>query len=305
MTQSVIKEGRRFKLNTKKHITGFLFVLPAILMFLVFVIIPLCIALVLSFYKADRFFYSMEFIGWQNFIDAFNDGIFKQSLGNIFLYVLMSLPMTVILSLLMALLLNANKKGSKVFRLLFYLPSVTSAVAASIVWLWLMEPSTGLLNQILGVFGFGEFTWLNHSSTALFSVTIVTVWMGLGGNMIIFLAALQGLPAEIYEAAKIDGASRVKCFFKLTIPFIAPTIFFVFTMTLIGAFQLYDQVFVLTGGGPVNSTMTPVYWIYENAFGTLGDKAGYASSLSFILFVIIMAITFVVRGIMRKVNSEV
>ncbi len=167
-----------------------------------------------------------------------------------------------------AALVNSKIRGVKLFRVLFYLPSVTSTVAASIVWLWLMNPAYGLLNNILTAFGLPAGTWLTHSKTALVSVTLITVWQGIGGNMIIFVAALQNVPAQLYEAAKLDGAGPVTMFFRITIPLLAPTMYFILTMTLIGAFQLYDQVYVLTSGGPANSTLTPVYLIWQNS-GTM------------------------------------
>lgn len=208
----------------------------------------------------------------------------------------MAVPMNVILSLVLAALVNSKIRGSKVFRLLFYLPSITSTVAASIVWLWLMNPAYGLLNEILNAFGLPDATWLSHSSTALISVTLITVWQGVGGNMIIFVAALQNVPQQLYEAAKLDGAGPFTMFFRITIPMLMPTMYFILTMTLIGAFQLYDQVYVLTSGGPANATLTPVYLIWQNSFGeNAGAQAGYAAAQSFILFVIIMAVTFVIR----------
>ena len=239
-------------MKARRDIVGYIFVFPALLCFIIFVLIPLILSLVLSFYKTDMFFMDMESVGFANFGRVFRDTLFWRSIGNILLYTLMAVPMNVILSLVLAALVNSKIRGSKVFRLLFYLPSITSTVAASIVWLWLMNPAYGLLNEILNAFGLPDATWLSHSSTALISVTLITVLM--------------------------------------------PTMYFILTMTLIGAFQLYDQVYVLTSGGPANATLTPVYLIWQNSFGeNAGAQAGYAAAQSFILFVIIMAVTFVIR----------
>ena len=200
---------------------------------------------------------------------------------------------------------NSKIRGVKLFRVLFYLPSITSTVAASIVWLWLMNPAYGLLNNILTSIGLPAATWLTHSSTALVSVTIITVWQGVGGNMIIFVAALQNVPVQLYEAAKLDGAGPLTIFFRITLPMLAPTMYFILTMTLIGAFQLYDQVYVLTEGGPANSTLTPVYLIWQNSFGNnAGAQAGYAAAQSFILFIIIMLVTVIVRRFDRDSTKE-
>ncbi len=295
--------GRRRGLEAKKNLTGYMFVAPAVLFFAVFVIIPLCLSLYIGFLETNIFFRNVKFAGLNNFARLFSDPIFGKSLVNILMYALMAVPMNVVFSLGLALLLNMRRKGTKVFRTLFYIPSVTSAVAASLIWLWMLNVNNGLFNEVLKAIGLPAYSWLSHSSTALFSVTIVTVWMGLGGNMIIFLAALQGLPAEIYEAADIDGASSMRKFFSLTIPFLSPTMFFILTMTLIGAFQLYDQVFVLTGGGPANSTMTPVYLIWQNAFGSGAVRqAGYAAAQSLALFVVIMTVSFLVRGLNKMID---
>ncbi len=261
-------KGRiNLSMKARRDIVGYVFVFPALLCFVVFVLIPLILSLVLSFYKTDMFFMDMELVGFANFGRVFRDTLFWRSIGNILLYTLMAVPMNVILSLVLAALVNSKIRGSKAFRLLFYLPSITSTVAASIVWLWLMNPAYGLLNEILNAFGLPDATWLSHSKTALVSVTLITVWQGVGGNMIIFVAALQNVPQQLYEAAKLDGAGMFTTFFRITIPMLMPTMYFILTMTLIGAFQLYDQVYVLTSGGPANATLTPVYLIWQNSFG--------------------------------------
>ena len=209
-------------MKARRDIVGYIFVFPALLCFIIFVLIPLILSLVLSFYKTDMFFMDMESVGFANFGRVFRDTLFWRSIGNILLYTLMAVPMNVILSLVLAALVNSKIRGSKVFRLLFYLPSITSTVAASIVWLWLMNPAYGLLNEILNAFGLPDATWLSHSSTALISVTLITVWQGVGGNMIIFVAALQNVPQQLYEAAKLDGAGPFTMFFRITIPMLMP-----------------------------------------------------------------------------------
>lgn len=283
-------------MKARKNLYGYAFILPALLCFTVFVLIPLVFSVVLSFYETDMFFMDMKFNGLRNFERVFKDSLYWRSIGNILLYTLMAVPLNIIVSLLFAVLVNSKLRGAKVFRVLFYLPSITSTVAASIVWLWLMNPAYGLLNSIITAFGLPAGTWLSHSKTALISVTLITVWQGVGGNMVIFLAALQNMPTQLYEAARIDGAGKFTIFMRITIPMLAPTMYFILTMTLIGSFQLYDQVYVLTSGGPANSTLTPVYLIWQNSFGdNAGAQAGYAAAQSFVLFAIIMVVTLVVR----------
>lgn len=296
-----VRVKKKMKMKTRRNLVGYGFVAPALLFFVVFVLLPLALSVYLSLYRTDIFFFNMEYVGFDNFARVFKDTVFWKSIGNILLYTVMAVPMNIAFSLLLASLVNTKLMGSKIFRVLYYLPSVTSAVAASTVWLWLMNPSYGLLNEILRMFGFEGWTWLSHSQTALFSVTIVTVWQGVGSNMVIFLAALQNMPLQVYEAAKIDGANNATIFFRMTLPLIAPTMYFILTMTLIGAFQLYDQVFVLTAGGPANSTLTPVYQIWQNSFGAqnAGPQAGYAAAQSFVLFALIMLVTVGVRRLDR------
>lgn len=295
-----MRGAAKLTMKARRNIVGYVFVIPALLCFVVFVLIPLILSLVLSFYTTDMFFTEMTPAGFANFGRVFRDTLFWRSIGNILLYTIMAVPMTVILSLILAALVNSKIRGAKIFRVLFYLPSITSTVAASIVWLWLMNPAYGLLNNILTSLGLPAATWLTHSSTALVSVTLITVWQGVGGNMIIFVAALQNVPTQLYEAAKLDGAGPLTIFFRITIPMLAPTMYFILTMTLIGAFQLYDQVYVLTSGGPANSTLTPVYLIWQNSFGdNAGAQAGYAAAQSFVLFMIIMLVTLVVRRLDR------
>lgn len=287
---------KKLSIKAKRNIAGYIFVVPALLFFIVFVILPLALSIYLSFFRADMFFFEMDFVKLENYFRVFKDNLFWKSITNILLYTVIAVPLNVALSLLLASLVNSKIIGSKVYRVLYYLPSVTSAVAASTVWLWMMNPAYGLLNRLLEAFGLSGGTWLSHSKTALFSVTLVTIWQGVGANMIIFLAALQNMPTQVYEAARIDGAGRFTIFFRLTLPLITSTMYFILTMTLIGAFQLYDQVYVLTSGGPANSTLTPVYLIWQNSFGSnAGPQAGYATAQSVVLFAIIMAVTVLVR----------
>lgn len=299
--ERIYKKG--LSINAKRNIIGYSFVAPAIIFFVVFTIIPLIMSVYLSLYSTNIYFIDMEYVGLDNFSRIFSDTQFWTSIKNILFYTAMAVPLNITLSLIMAMLTNTNLKGTKIFRFIYYLPGVTSAVAASTVWLWLMNPSYGLLNNILTSLGLPPGTWLTHSKTALFSVTIVTVWMGVSSNMIVFLAALQNIPAQLYEAARLDGANKAVMFFKITLPIILPTMYFILTMTLIGAFQLYDQVFVLTQGGPGGATWTPVYLIWQNSFGNTASQAGYAASQSIVLFFIIMAVTLIVRRLDRDITK--
>lgn len=293
------KTNKSIKTKTSRYqnVMGYLFIAPAVLFFIVFIIIPIFMSLWLSLTNYDVLSQS-DFVGLENYVRVFNDKIFHKTLLNILQYVVMYVPIIVIVSFLLGMLLNARIKGVKVFRALYYLPALTSAVAASTVWLWLLNPQYGLVNQILEKFGIQGPMWLNHSSTAMISIVIVTVWMTLGSNMIMYLAAMQNLPESLYESARIEGANKFQIMMKITIPLLSPTTYFVLTMTLIGAFQLYDQAYVMTQGGPANATLTPVYLIYNNAFNEL--QMGYASAQAVVMF----ALIFIVTVIMQKVNKE-
>jgi multiple sugar transport system permease protein len=186
----------------------------------------------------------------------------------------------------------------KIFRILFYLPCLTSAVASAIVWKWLMNPSNGLLNNILSLLGLPASAWLNESRSALVSIVIICIWSTLAGNIMIYLAALQNVPETVYESAKLDGAGPFRQMRSITLPLVAPTTFFVLTMALIGAFQVFDQIYVLTSGGPAHATTVPLYLIYSNAFKE--SQMGYACAQAMVLFFIIMSVTVA----QHKLNKE-
>lgn len=281
----------------KENIIGFAFIAPAVLLFLVFTVIPLVMSFVFSF--ADyNLVNRMEMIGFDNYTRLFADSVYWTSLWNALCYALMFVPLVVLFSLVTAAMLNSKLFGTKLFRVLFYLPSLTSAVAAAFVWQWLMNPAYGLLNSMLNGVGLPDCPWLTDKSTALFSIVLINLWGAIGGNMIVYMTAFQKVPGELYEAAKIDGAGAVKRFWYVTIPMLRATTYFTVTMSLIGAFQLFDQVNLLTTGGPELSTTTPVYQIYITAFGS--REGGYASAMAVILFFIIMAITFVTQKFMKE-----
>jgi multiple sugar transport system permease protein len=211
----------------------------------------------------------------------------------------MFVPAMVILALLIAIALNRPVPGMKFFRTLFYLPMITSSVAAATVWIWLLQRNYGLINQILALFGITGPAWLADSNTALFAIVIVTLWQGLGGNIILNLAGLQGVPRMYYEAAVLDGANSWQCFRYVTWPSLRNTTFFITTVTLINSFQLFDQAYVMTQGGPAQSTLTSVYYIYQMGFQQL--RMGYASAMAFVLFLIILVFSIINMRFNREV----
>lgn len=278
---------------------GYLFILPATLFFTFFTLIPMLSAIYLSFTDYDGIS-RLNFVGFNNYKLLFEKDslFFPKSFLNVVQYSLMAVPLSIVIPLIYALLINQEKKGMKFFRAIYYIPGLTSAIAAATVFRLVFNPSIGIVNTFLALLRIKGPLWLESPDTSMLSIVILVMWMGVGGNMIIFSAALKGLPLELYEAAEIDGAKPVQAFFRITIPLISPTIYFITTMAIIGAFQLYDQVLMLTNGGPANSTVTPVFVIYNRAFG-LNSNMGYASAQAVVLFVFIATITLLMQRFMR------
>lgn len=304
MTQSpnysqVLKPAlRKSKLQRMQRIYGYSFLAPTVIFFLIFTVVPL----VLAFYLAFTNFNLVDDFSWaglKNFELAFKDRYFLNSLLNIFIYVVMSVPLGIVCSLLVANLVNTKLKGAKVFRVLYYLPAVTSGVATAFVWKWMYNYSFGLFNTILTTFHLPRVEWLDSQSyLPMFSLALVSIWGGIGGNMLIFLAAFKGISPELYEAAEIDGASGFQRLVRITVPMIAPTMYFILTISLIGAFQLFDAVYLITGGGPLHFTQTPVLRIYNMAFPKF--QGGRGSAMSIMLFAVIMVVTFVTQLFVKE-----
>ncbi len=267
---------------------GWLFIAPWAIGFLVFSAGPMLISLGLSFTKYDL--YSMKYAGFENYRRLFfEDPLFWKSLSVTVIYALVAVPLGISLSLALALLLNLNVKGQRVFRTLFYLPSVVPAVASALVWLWVFDANHGPLNRFLGLFGFGSIAWLQDQRYALSAFVIMSLWGAGGGRMIIFLAGLQGIPESYYEAAKLDGADTRTMFRHITLPLLSPVIFFNSILGVIGAFQVFTSSYVMTNGGPNNATLFYALYLFRNFFDYF--KLGKASALAWVLFVILLAVT--------------
>lgn len=254
-------------------------------LFAVFMLLPILIAAVMSLTD-----YSIvgetNWLGIDNYVAIFRDAFFWIALRNTAWYTVLYVPLGLVIALGTALLLNRSHRAVRLFRTLFYIPVVSSTVATATIWYWLLNPQKGLLNVALGWFGIDGPAWLYDSRWAMAAIVLMSVWAGFGANMIIFLGGLQGVPGDLYEAARLDGANAWQQFRYVTLPSLTRTTFLVSTLLIIGAFQVFDQAYVLTKGGPGNSTLTMVYYIYDRGFGAL--EMGYASALSFVLFVIIL-----------------
>lgn len=292
------KGKKRREINEQQNI-AYLFILVPVSLLLIFGIFPILMALYFSFTDYN-IIEPANWIGFANFQKIFQDEFFFVSLRNTLVYTFLYVPLGLIVALGTAILLNKKVKVTNLFRTFFYLPVLCSTVATATIWYWLLNPQYGLLNQLLRLIGIDGPAWLYSSNWAMTAIVIMSVWMTFGGNMMIFLAGLQGINPALYEAADIEGASSWQKFRHITWPQLSKTTFLVTTQLIIGAFQVFDQAYMLTKGGPGNSTITLVYYIYNKGFG--GLEMGYASALSFILFLIIFVFSLVN---MKLTNKEI
>lgn len=271
---------------------GYLCVLPWILGFFLFTMIPMLFSAVLSLCDWDIVtgLSTVEFVGTKNYTRLFKDPDFYQALKVTFKFCLISIPFYQIMSLAIALLLNMRIRFMKVFRLVYFLPSIIPTIAASMIWIQIFGES-GILNQALSVFGIKGPAWLNNPKTSLYAMVIMGVW-GIGNTMIIYLSGLQGVSEEVKEAAAIDGANSIQSFFKITVPLISPTIFFNVIMAVISSFQYFTQAFVMTEGGPLKSTLFYNLLLYTTAYKDY--EMGYAAAMAWVMFAIILVFSLLV-----------
>lgn len=286
-----------------KHRYPYLFIAPAVLLLTVFSIVPIIIALVISFTDMDLVgladYSNIKGVGLSNYIGLFKDPVFMKSIYNTAFYVIIGVPMVVVASLAVALLLNYGTSWLfKSFRVVYYMPSITNIVAVAVVWGYLYNGTYGLFNYILSLLGLPAQQWLQDPTLAKLSLILLAFWKAIGLNMIIFLAALQGIPRSYYEAAEIDGATGWKKLRYITIPLLGFATFFVVITTLIGWIQFFEEPLVMTKGGPLNATMSMALFIYNNGFQL--SHFGYAAAGSFVLFIIIILATLVQFRIQKK-----
>jgi multiple sugar transport system permease protein len=283
-----IREKRRFKPETILSIQAYAFLLPSFIGLLVFSLIPIVAVAVLSLFNWSLIG-SPTFIGLQNYSRMLGSSAFWHSMLLTLYYVVLNIPMQTVFALLLALLLNQKIPGRGIFRTIFVVPWMATAAAMGIVWQWIFDPQYGTLNTFLSIFHITGPAWLSSTAWALPSIAAVNIWQYTGYNMLFFLAGLQGIPSDFYEAASLDGANAVRKFFTITLPLLTPTMFFVLVTDIIGSAQVFDTVYVMTQGGPGNATTVLNFSIFQQAF--VFFHAGYASALSMALFVILLIIT--------------
>lgn len=284
-----------------KKWTPYLFLLPGCAILLLFIFYPMLQAIWLSFTQYNMVT-EASFIGTENYEELFNDELFWNALKNTIVYLVVVVPALVIVPIFLAVLVNQRLKGIGIFRSIYYIPVVTSLVVAGIAWDWVYKEN-GLLNYLLDVLGIisEPIGWLTSTDTAIFAVMVVTVWKGLGYYMIIYLAGLQSIPEDLYEAAEIDGANWWQKITKVTIPMLLPFVLIVSIMSSIAAMKVFEEIYVMTGGGPLHSSETLVFYIYQQAFDNL--NMGYASAAGVILFLITLVFSLINLKILGKDNK--
>jgi multiple sugar transport system permease protein len=279
---------------------AYAFLLPVLSLFLIFRIGPALASFLLSFLKY-RIAGNSSFIGLANYRRLLDDGNFWQSLKVTTIYTAIAVPLVIVLALAMALLVNRALRGMSFFRALYFLPYITSMVMVGVIWKWIYKADDGLLNSFLGLFHAPRIPWLEEDYLVLFSLAIMSVWKGVGYAMMILLAGLRAIPQSYQEAAAIDGATAWQRFIKITLPLLKPVLFFVLVIETIGSFQVFDAIYVMTGGGPVRASYSLVYMLYDQGFKY--SDFGYASAIGVVLFVIVLGLALGQRTILGRSDT--
>lgn len=290
------KTGKR---NTGDGRAAFVFLSPSLVIFTTFILFPVFFSFYLSFQKWNMFSSASTFVGFDNYVRLFSDPEFWSVLKNTLIYTVFTVPLNMVVALFIANILTKKVIGKKFLRTLFFAPVIISPVAAAVIWRWLYDPNYGIINYVIGMFGINSISWLNDPDAAMAALIIMGVWKTFGINMVLFSAGLQAIPEHYYEAAEIDGAGKISKFWKITLPLLTPTTFFILVISMISSLQVFDIVYVLTSGGPLGSTKVLVFYVYEHAFKFF--EMGYASAISWILFAILFVFTMIQVRFM-KVN---
>ena len=276
------------RVMTSDHVVGWAFASPAVLLILVFGLIPIAWSALLSFQKTNLLS-PAHWVGLANYRALPNDPYFAQSMVHSAIYTVLFVPLSVAGGLLTAIALNRPIRGIRVYRTAVFVPVVVSTIATVIIFLWVFDPNFGLANWLLGKVGLGPFAFFTSSNGALYSIVAMTVWGWIGFNVIVYLAALQGIPRELVEAAEIDGAGNWGIFRNVTLPLLGPVTLFLVVWSSINALQLFDEVYLATNGGPGTATYVPVFYLYKLAFQQ--GIAGYAAAIAYVLFAVILVLT--------------
>lgn len=287
----------------KRSLVGYLFILPSFTIFLVFVFIPMIVSIFFSLFKFDMMFNNFTFAKLDNYTKMFQDERFWNSLHNTLYYTVATVIVQVSLALLVAVAISKKIKINAVFKGVFFIPAISSMTIISIIWSFLLNKDIGAVSYYLSLVGINVIDWLNDPVWALPAVIIVSIWRNFGLSMVILLAGIDGISDVYFEASEIDGAGKIKQFFKITLPMLIPTIGFVVITTMIGSFQVFDQVFVMTRGGPLFATETVVQYIYHVGFESF--DLPFACAIAEVLLVIILVITAVMFKVQRNMERDI
>lgn len=286
-------------LLNNEQFAGWIFILPALVGTLIFIVIPVICSFGLSFAKWDLL-NPIQFVELSNYKEIFTDSLFYKILWNTIVFAVSTSVLGVIIPLVLACILNSKIRGSEFYKTAYFLPFITPMIVIGVVWEWIFDPNIGFLNHILHL----HINWLYDTHYAMTALIIVSVWKLIGYNMVIFLSALSGISQSMFEAAKIDGASPFQTFKNVTVPLLSPSIFFVVIITAISSLQVFDLIYLMTQGGPFESTNVLVYAIYKNAFEYF--NVGKASAIAYVLFIIILVLTLIQWNLRKKLvyNEE-
>ena len=288
------------KNEKRERLMGYILAAPAVILLVVFTVYPLIYLIYRSLFGGNLIAKDPDFVGIENYQTLFESEDFHKVLTNTLVYTLITVVLTIVLAVIIASWLHSkrNRKLNDITQTFIFTPHIISVVSVSTLFLWLMDSNMGFLNSVLNALGFDSYTFLASPDTALFSIALVMVWKGLGYYVLLIMAALQNIPSNVYEAAEIDDTPKLRTFFKITLPMISPTILFTSVVATISSFKVFDSVSIMTGGGPLNSTNTLVYYIYEYAYRY--GKPGQACAAGVILLIFVCAITFLQFKVSKK-----
>lgn len=291
------KTKNHMTLQRKDALSGYMFIAPALISLLIFMVYPVIASFVISGFDWG-ILTAPKFIGFENYKTLFRDPVFLESLKNTFTWVIMYVPVSILASLIVALAMDMPLRGIGFFRTMFYLPVMTPMVVCALLFVWIYNTDFGVLNYILSFAGIPPVRWLTDKNLSLISIALMSVWKHSGYNMLILLSALQGIPESLYEAAALDGITPWKKLINIKLPLIMPSMYFVVLTSVIDAFQVFTEVYIMTKGGPGYSTYTVSYYLFNNAFEF--GKMGYACAMSVVMFAIILTVTLIQDKIMNK-----
>lgn len=287
----------------REQALAYVFLAPSMLLFSIFMFYPMLKSVYLSLHSTSPTGQVAAFVGLENFVTLLRSGLFFQGIQVTVLFALLTVPVGILLALVLAALTHTKLKGMRIFQFSFALPMVLSVGSSAVIWKFLFHPTLGMLNYWLSLVGIEPIPWLTSPDWALFSIAMMTIWMNLGFNYIVLSSGLQGIPEELYESAKIDGAGAMVTFWRISLPLLSPTIFFVVVVSIIGAFQSFAQINILTKGGPMNSTNVFVYSIYQEAF--VNFRFGTGSAQALVLFSVIFLLTLIqFKWVEKKVHYQ-